>query len=187
MAEVPPYIVAFPPARAKPHPVILPREFRQIKKGMQKELLLDMLVQNQHTCSSAFDQITAEKADLRLNAGTASVGFIYRHIGEMMNLFGLFFGLPTDVQNTTMGQADNGQGRDIETSRLLIEQGFARLQDYVRNTIDTAWCDPIETPFFGTVSRARLFAHILFHNSHHAGQIGLTLAKGAKLPPVPFG
>ncbi len=84
-----------------------------------------MLVQNQHTCSSAFDQITAEKADLRLNAETASVGFIYRHIGEMMNLFGLFFGLPTDVQNTTMGQADNGLGRDIESSRLLVEQGFA--------------------------------------------------------------
>jgi hypothetical protein len=96
----------------------------------------------------------------------------------MMNLFGLFFGLPTDVQNTTMGQADNGRGRDIDTSRLLIEQGFTRLQNYVRTTIGTTWCDSVETPFFGTVSRARLFAHILFHNSHHAGQIALTLAKG---------
>jgi uncharacterized damage-inducible protein DinB len=40
------------------------------------------------------------------------------------------------------------------------------------------WLKPVDTPFFGTVSRIRLFAHALFHTSHHAGQISLTLAKG---------
>lgn len=40
---------------------------------------------------------------LRLNDQPASVGFIYRHIGETMNLFGQFFGVPTDVKNMTMG------------------------------------------------------------------------------------
>jgi hypothetical protein len=44
-----------------------------------------------------------------LNDKTASIGFIYRHIGETMNLFGQFFGIPTDVINTTMGQTDIGQ------------------------------------------------------------------------------
>lgn len=145
---------------------------------MQKDLLLDMIAQNRMTCAAAFDTITPENGSFQLNAQTASAGFIYRHIGEMMNLFGLFFGLPSAVQNTTMGQTDTGQGHDINASRQLIEQGFDRLQHYAENTPDTAWLDPIETPFFGTVSRVRLFAHILFHNSYHAGQIGLTLARG---------
>ena len=148
---------------------------------MQKQVLLDMLIQNQTTCSFAFNQITEENAGLRLNEQTASAGFIYRHIGGMMNMFGLFFGLPTDVQNTTMGQSDTGQGQDIETSRTLIEEGYKTFQNHVKNTPDSAWLNPVETPFFGTVSQARLFGHVLFHNAHHAGQIAMTLNRGSKI------
>lgn len=101
-------------------------------------------------------------------------------MGETMNLFGLFFDIPTNVVNTTMGQSDTGQGRDIDASQLLLEQGYAMLITYVENTPDSAWLDPIDTPFFGTVSRIRLFSHILFHNSYHAGQVGLTLARSPR-------
>ncbi|MDB5240929.1 MAG: hypothetical protein JWP57_1554 [Spirosoma sp.] len=139
-----------------------------------------MLAQNRTTCSFAFDQITAENADLRLNQEAASIGFIYRHTGEMMNLFGLFFGLPVEVQNTTMGQIDTGQGQDTQVSQHLLSEGYQMLQTYIETTTDGAWHDPIETPFFGTVSRARLLGHILFHTAHHAGQISLTLSKGQK-------
>ncbi|ADB36663.1 DinB family protein [Spirosoma linguale] len=148
---------------------------------MQKQILLDMLAQNRTTCSFAFDQITARNADFRLNEETASIGFIYRHTGEMMNMFGLFFGLPITVQNTTMGQTDTGQGQDILASQHLLEEGYQMLQTYIETTADEAWQDPIKTPFFGTVSRARLLGHILFHTAHHAGQISLTLSKGQKL------
>jgi len=34
---------------------------------------------------------------------------------------------------------------------------------------DEDWLKPVDTPFFGTVTRIRMFVHILFHNSHHAG------------------
>ena len=136
-----------------------------------------MLIQNRVTSLNTFKRITSENVHFRLNEQTASAGFIYRHVGETINLFGLFFGLPTGVKNTTMSKADKGQGQDLEASRLLVEQGFERLQQYVSDTPDSAWLDPIETPFFGTVSRARLFSHILFHNAHHAGQVALTLSK----------
>ena len=148
---------------------------------MQKAILLDLLAQNQTTCSFAFDQITAENVNLRLNEETASIGFIYRHVGEMMNLFGLFFGLPVDVQNTTMGQLDTGQGQNMVVSQELVAAGYAMFEAYVETTADDAWHDPIETPFFGTVSRARLFSHVLFHTAHHAGQISLTLSKGKNI------
>ncbi len=147
---------------------------------MQKEVLLDILRQNQFTTHFALDAVNEENASLKLNAKTASIGFIYRHIGETMNLFGQFFGIPTDVVNTTIGQADNGQGLDVEYSRQLISRGFGALQALAENCADDDWLKTADTPFFGTVTRARLFAHVLFHNAHHAGQISMTLAKGSK-------
>lgn len=145
---------------------------------MQKKVLLEMVIQNQFTSSFSFNRVSNENAGLQLNDTTASIGFIFRHIGETINLFGGFFGMPPDVQNTTIGQTDNGQGKDVEYSRQLIEKGYAKLKELVETSADEDWLKTVDTPFFGTVSRARLFAHILFHNSHHAGQISMTLAKG---------
>ncbi|HEV2577781.1 MAG TPA: DinB family protein [Acidobacteriaceae bacterium] len=149
---------------------------------MQKDLLLLILEQNRYTSHFSFDKVTAETAPLRLNEKTASIGFIYRHIGETMNLFGQFFGIPTDVKNSTMGQTDTGQPFDVDYSRELISRGYEALKTLIENSADEDWLKPIDTPFFGTVPRIRLFAHVLFHNSHHAGQISLTLSKGSVWP-----
>jgi uncharacterized damage-inducible protein DinB len=147
---------------------------------MQKDILLEMVKQNQFTSHFSFDRVTEENASLRLNDKTASIGFIYRHIGETINLFGQFLGIPTDVKNTTIGQIDQGQDHDTGHSRELIERGYQMLQDLVENSPEEDWLKPVDTPFFGTVSRVRLFAHVLFHNSHHAGQISMTLANGSR-------
>jgi len=147
---------------------------------MQKEILLEIVTQNQFTSHFSFDRVTEENAGLRLNDKTASIGFIYRHIGETINLFCQFFGVPTDVKNTTIGKIDNGEYYDVSYSRQLIERGYTTLKELVKTSKDGDWLQPIDTPFFGTISRIRLFAHVLFHNSHHAGQISMTLAKGSK-------
>jgi len=147
---------------------------------MKKEILLEMVKQNQFTSHFSFDRVSEENATLRLNDKTASIGFIYRHIGETINLFGQFLGTPTDVKNTTIGQLDTGQHCDVATSRELIERGYQMLKDLVERSSEEDWLKPVDTPFFGTVSRVRLFSHILFHNSHHAGQISMTLAKGSR-------
>jgi uncharacterized damage-inducible protein DinB len=147
----------------------------------QKELLREMLFQNITTNSYALDRVTNENKRYKLNAETASIGFIYRHIGETMNLFGYFLGVPSDIQNTTMGQQDTGQDFEIETSKSYIDRGYKMLEDLINTSKDEDWFLTIDTPFFGTVSRMRLFSHILFHNSHHAGQISLTLSKGSFL------
>jgi uncharacterized damage-inducible protein DinB len=145
---------------------------------MQKELLTEMLVQNQLTNSFAFEKITNENLNKRLNEQAASVGFIYRHIGETMNLFGYFFGIPSEVPNTTMGQQDIGQDFDLETSQSYVAKSYEMLKKLIEETTDEDWLTQIDTPFFGKVSKVRLFSHVLFHNSHHAGQISLTLSKG---------
>src|SRR5438045_8082691 len=146
---------------------------------MQKDILLEMVKQNQFTSHFCFDRVTQENANFRLNDHTASIGFIYRHIGETINLFGQFLGMPTDVTNTTIGQIDKGQHCDIDHSRELIDRGYQMLKDLVEHSAEDDWLKPVDTPFFGTVSRVRLFAHALFHTSNHAGQISLTLAKGS--------
>ena len=147
---------------------------------MQKHVLLEIVKQNQYTSSFSFNRITQQNLGLRLNDRTASIGFIYRHIGETINLFSQFLGIPTDVRNTTMGETDTGQHFDIGYSRELIERGYKVLEELVEASSDEEWLKPVDTPFFGTVSKVRLFAHALFHTSNHAGQIALTLAKGSK-------
>jgi hypothetical protein len=77
-----------------------------------------------------------------------------------MNLFGQFFGIPTDVINTTMGQTDNGQVLDVEYSRQLISRGYGVLKGLVENSADEDWLKPVDTPFFGTVTRIRLFVRL---------------------------
>ncbi len=144
---------------------------------MNKDVLLEMVKQNQFTSQFSFDRVTEENAGLRSNDRTASIGFIYRHIGETFNLFGQLLGTVTEVQNTTIGQIDNGQVYDVAYSGELVERGYQVFRDLVQNSGEEDWLQPVDTPFFGTVSRIRLFAHALFHNSHHAGQISLILSK----------
>lgn len=145
---------------------------------MLQDILNEMLLQNQTTCNYAFKAVTVENSKARLNGQAASIGFIYRHVGETMNLFGYFFGIPTNVENTTMGKTDTGQVYDLEQSRQLLQQGYQMLKDLVEQSPDEFWLETIDTPFFGTIPRIRLFAHILYHNSHHAGQISMTQKRG---------
>ena len=147
---------------------------------LYSSILLEMLEQNKYTSSFSFDQINSENAGYRLNDKTASVGFIYRHIGETMNTFCRFLGIETDVVNTTLAQNDTGKIYDVETSRKLVVQGYSSLEKLIDETPDEVWPHTVDTPFFGTIKRIRLFAHILFHNSHHCGQISSALVKGKK-------
>ena len=144
-----------------------------------KEIFKDLLAQNILSCSFSLTMIDKENISKKLNEQTSSVGFIYRHIGETMLLFGCFFGMPSEIQNTTMGQQDEGQGKDFEESKELIEKGYKMLEDIIENTSNGGWSEIIDTPFFGAVSKAKLFAHILYHNSYHSGQIALALKRGA--------
>jgi hypothetical protein len=114
--------------------------------------------------------VNHENVSKTLNENTSSVGFIYRHIGETMLMFGYFFGKPSEIQNSTMGKQDEGQGKDFEESKML--------EEIIESTPNSGWSEIIETPFFGAVSKAKLFSHILYHNSYHSGQIGLTIKRG---------
>jgi uncharacterized damage-inducible protein DinB len=145
---------------------------------MAKEIFRDLLAQNILSCSFSLNMVNSENVSKSLNENTASVGFIYRHIGETMLMFGYFFGKSSEVKNTTLGKHDEGQGNDFEESRKLIDDGFKMLEEIIETTPSSGWSDIIETQFFGAVSKARLFSHILYHNSYHSGQIALTIKRG---------
>jgi uncharacterized damage-inducible protein DinB len=145
---------------------------------MGTEIFKDLLAQNIISCGFSLNMVNSENVSKSLNENTASVGFIYRHIGETMLMFGYFFGKQSDIQNTTMGKQDEGQGQDYEESKRLIEQGFKLLDEIIESTPISEWSEIVQTPFFGAVSKVRLFSHILYHNSYHSGQIALAIKRG---------
>jgi uncharacterized damage-inducible protein DinB len=145
---------------------------------MGTEFFKDLLAQNIISCGFSLNMVNSENVSKSLNENTASVGFIYRHIGETMLMFGYFFGKPSNIQNTTMGKQDEGQGQDFEESKKLIEQGFKLLDEIIESTPISEWSEIVQTPFFGAVSKVRLFSHILYHNSYHSGQIALAIKRG---------
>lgn len=147
---------------------------------MQKEILLQMLEQNRKDCTHFYKNMNAENIDFRLTEQTASIGFIYRHIGESIHLIAQFFGYQTDVEGTTMGQSDSGKYYDLKTSQNIFEQGYKTLEKLVNNTSENEWIEEIETPWFGKISRIKLYSLILFHNAHHCGQIASAIVKGQK-------
>ena len=145
---------------------------------MGTEIFKELLAQNIISCGFSLNMVNSENISKSLNENTASVGFIYRHIGETMLMFGYFFGKPSNIQNTTMGKQDEGQGQDFEESKKLIEQGFKLLDEIIESTPISEWSEIVQTPFFGAVSKVRLFSHILYHNSYHSGQIALAIKRG---------
>jgi uncharacterized damage-inducible protein DinB len=147
---------------------------------MQKQILLQIVEQSRKDCFRILKEINTDNAGFRLTEQTASVGFIYRHIGEATNLMAQFFGYNTDVEGTTMGQTDTGKDYDLETSRMLVEEGYATLEKLVNETADNEWLEEVDTSWFGEVSRINLLAITLFHNSHHCGQIASAIVKGTK-------
>jgi hypothetical protein len=98
------------------------------------EIFKDLLAQNILSCSFSLNLVNSENVSKSLNENTSSVGFIYRHIGETMLMFGHFFGKPSVVQNTTLGKHDEGQGNDFEESRKLIDDGFKMLEEIIETT-----------------------------------------------------
>lgn len=147
---------------------------------MQKNILFQMLEQSRMDCFRTFQNINIENAAFRLTEQTATVGFIYRHIGETTNLLGQFFGYKTDVEGTTIGQTDSGKQYDLETSHMLLEQGYITLEKLINETSDEDWLEEIETSWFGKISRIKLLSITLYHNSHHCGQTASAIVKGKK-------
>lgn len=145
--------------------------------GKFQELLTLMVDQNQFTCGYSFNRVSPQNQAWKLNPETASVGFIYRHSGEIMLLLGTFLGETTDAENTTMGFGDTGQGTDTGKAAALVNRGYEMLYRLADSHEEDWWHERISTPFFGEIERIKMFAHILNHNSHHAGQISLTLAR----------
>jgi len=147
---------------------------------MQQEILLQILEQNRMDCSYFCKNIHAENINFRLTEQTATVGFTYRHIGETTNLICEFFGYGTDIEGTTVGQKDTGIQYDLEISRTYFENGYNTLKKLIVNTTDNEWLEEIDTAWFGKISRIKLFSILLFHNSHHCGQISSAILKGKK-------
>ena len=87
-----------------------------------KEIFKDLLAQNILSNSFSLNMIDNENISTKLNEQTSSVGFIYRHIGETMLLFGYFFGMPSEIQNKLFQKhpALHAKGDPIQNFAVLL-------------------------------------------------------------------
>ena len=154
---------------------------------MEKEILLEMLEVSRFNCEATFRDMNSENANFRLVERTATAGFLYRHIAEATNTFGQYLGFETDVEDTTLGKDDTGQRYSLDESRRLLEQGYDKLEDLVKNNTGQFWMETVEASFFGTVTRMKLLSIVLFHNAHHCGQAASALIKGRKFETIGSG
>jgi hypothetical protein len=147
---------------------------------MYKTILLQQLEQSKKDCSRLLGKITPENAGFRLTEKTASVGFIYRHIGEALVLLAQSFGHKTNVPGTTMGKPDAGTEYDLNESKQILEEGYAALEKHVNQASEKEWLEEIDNAWFGRISRIKLYSITVFHNSYHCGQIASALVKGKR-------
>ncbi|RYE31501.1 MAG: hypothetical protein EOP48_31445 [Sphingobacteriales bacterium] len=84
-----------------------------------------------------------------------------------------------DVCECRVGYRQGAQ-YDLEASGAYFKNGYNTLKKLVVNTADKEWLEEIDTTWFGKISRIKLFSILLFHNSHHCGQISSTILKGKK-------
>jgi hypothetical protein len=145
---------------------------------MLQQIMLQQLEESKNECLHHIQKINSNNQQLRLTSTTASVGFIYRHIAETTVLIAQFFGYPTQVQGSTMGQQDTGIEYDLAESEQIFHEGYNSLEMLLNETSEKDWLQEIETSWFGKISRIKLYSILLFHNAHHCGQMASALANG---------
>ena len=150
---------------------------------MENSFLSSFIEQNKKDCLSIIDKIDEYNAGFRLSKNTSSAGYLIRHIGEVTNGIAVILGYKNQITYLTINKIDSGEKYNIETSKLLFNSGYLYLAQLIESSKTNFWNEEIQTTWFGNISRVRVLSILLFHNSHHCGQISTTIKKGSLISP----
>ncbi len=141
--------------------------------------IIEFINGNQKKINALMNKLTPENSIFRISPESATAGFYMRHIGEAMHsLSNMGFQTGMSFQPQTLRQpADPGHALDLAETKQYVDSGFDLLRKVVNerpiSEIDTVFSSP-----FGDQTLLSFIAFTLNHNSHHAGQIELTIKKG---------
>lgn len=146
---------------------------------MTTELLTNLWRINQLSAAGPIQKLTPETYRNRLTPDTASAGFIALHTAESMHGFAkILFGHDVVIDTQAVkGVSDDGRLLDLASVQTMVNEAFALIADYIRQTSDEQWAEIIPTPF-GETPRVGVLAFLMHHNSYHAGQIVQAVKKG---------
>jgi hypothetical protein len=150
---------------------------------MIQSVLIPMFEMNVVKVNGLLARMTDENSRFHIHALAGSAGFYMRHIAEAQIMlsqmfFGTTTGLPYGKPFTLRVPNDDGRTYDLAETHELMKVGQDLLANVIKTMSDEAWHTP-KTTIFGERTPLQGMALILNHNSHHCGQIELTIKKGA--------
>lgn len=126
------------------------------------------------------NEVTDDDLPRRLHPGANTLGWMFRHIGEVELLFAKnVFGRSLDVKASTIGP-NAGRRQDVgpaDDLRALLDRSGRELGEAIAAQDEAAWTREV-TADFGTLPLQEALARILTHTAYHAGQAHLTLMYG---------
>ena len=145
----------------------------------KQETIIEFINGNQKKIDALMNKLTPENSMFRISPESATAGFYMRHIGEAMHsIANMGFQSGMSFQPQTLRQpADPGHAFDLSETKQFVDSGFDLLRKIVNerpnSEIDIVFSSP-----FGDQTLLSMMSFTLNHNSHHAGQIELTIKKG---------
>ncbi|OCT16137.1 hypothetical protein A8709_01435 [Paenibacillus pectinilyticus] len=119
------------------------------------------------------------EADLTLELGSASIGYMLRHNAEVEYMFAdWFFGakIPEGIKFSTSGGPGGAKAKATFTNlQELVDDLTAsnnHLIEAMRALHEEAWTVPVESPM-GSSTPLEAVGRLMYHTGIHAGQISL--------------
>ncbi|NOU69580.1 DinB family protein [Paenibacillus sp. LMG 31461] len=119
------------------------------------------------------------EADLTLELGSASIGYMLRHNAEVEYMFANWFlgvKIPEGIKLYTAGGPNGPKVKPAFTNLQELVDDLTASNDFLieamRNLPEEAWSVPVESPM-GPSTPLEAVGRLMYHTGIHSGQISL--------------
>ncbi|MFC5405301.1 DinB family protein [Cohnella soli] len=117
------------------------------------------------------------ESDLSLSLGSASIGSMLRHNGEVEYMFAEWYfdrKIPEDIEIHTGRGAANIKVDMSSLDELIafLEASNDHLIEAMKSLPENKWTEPVESPM-GVTTPLEAVGRLMYHTGIHAGQISL--------------
>jgi len=142
------------------------------------EIMSTLWKQCYYQQNQVFEKVNEDNFSFKLVENTSSVGFVFLHMAETQLFFAnVFFGTPMDVVPLTLRTKDEGQVKDMEAVKEVIQKANKYIYDSIKSLPEEKWLEVVEAPF-GKLTRVQGLGALINHTQHHIGQAIQAIKKG---------
>lgn len=149
------------------------------------KVLLELWKEGRTRFSNLLDKTGPDDLSKKLHPQSNSLGFLIRHVADVELLFAKNVFKAANIQvhaKTVIAQHDTGEWTNLPELKAYTQEAFEQLQTILASQPESAWEESISTQEFGTKTKAEALGRITTHTAYHAGQMGLILKYGSRMP-----